>query len=586
MIILKHLGWFFKQEKKSYGIGLVALLSISILSVIPPRIMGLMIDIMAEQSLTPQLLILGVSAFVFIALMMYALRYIWRIFIFGTSFRLENQMRNTIFKHLTRMSSAFYQKRRSGELMALATNDLTAIQNVAGRGVLQLFDSLFSGITVLLAMFFSVNMKLTLIAILPMPLLIIASQYLSKKLHKTYHVAQEAFSDMNNRVLENINGIKVTKTFGQEDNEIKRFSKLADDVYQKNLNVTRWDALFDPVIIMISSLSIFLSLVAGSYLIMNDEMSAGDLVTFVNYIYQLNWPMMAIGFMFNTMNRGLVSYERIETLLSVNPDILNLKDSLNEIPSGDISFNVESFQYPNQEEGINLNNVQFNLLRGETLGIVGKTGSGKSTIIKLLLREFDEYEGAIFFGNTPAKEYNLYNYRDAFGYVPQDPFLFSMSIADNIRFGMPEVSLERVREAARIADVDADIMDFELQYETVIGERGVSLSGGQKQRIAMARAILLNPECLILDDALSAVDARTEEIILRNLREVRQDKTTIIIAHRFSALSHAHHILVLEDGNVVQRGNHHELLANDGWYGQIYNLQQLSQIGGEPLETD
>lgn len=584
MSILKHLQWFFKQERKSYFIGLMALLLISILSIIPPRILGWMIDVMTQEQLTPQLLSLGIGTFLLIALMMYGLRYVWRIFIFGSSFSLENQMRETIFKHLTRMSSSFYQRRRSGELMALATNDLKAIQNVAGRGILQLFDSVFSGLAVLLAMFFTVHWKLTLIAIIPMPFLIIASQALSKQLHKTFHVAQESFSDMNNRVLENINGIKVTKTFGQEQNEINRFKDLADDVYQKNLAVTRYDALFDPVIIMISTLSIFLSLIAGSYFVINKEMSTGDLVTFINYIYQLNWPMMAIGFMYNTMNRGLVSYERITDLLSVKADIQNQDDSLKQIPSGDIDFKIDSFVYPNQEEGNNLTDVHFQLRAGQTLGIVGKTGSGKSTIIKLLLREFDEYQGQIQFGEVVAQDYNLYDYRDAFGYVPQDPFLFSMSIADNIRFGNPTASLNDVRQAAKIADVDEDIMGFEFQYETIIGERGVSLSGGQKQRIAMARAILLNPECLILDDALSAVDAKTEEIILHNLRDVRDDKTTIIIAHRFSALKHAHHILVLEHGEIIEQGVHQQLLSHNGWYGQIYNLQQLSQGGDNHYE--
>ena len=297
MKILKELMWFFKQERKSYFLGLSALLLISLLNLIPPKLLGWMIDVMESRSMTPLLLLMGIGGFVGVALMMYGLRYVWRIFIFGTSFRLENEMRNTIFKHLTRLSSTFFQENRTGELMALATHDLNSVQAVAGRGVLQLFDSLFSGVSVLLAMFLTISWKLTLIAIIPMPFLIVASQYLSKKLHKTFHVAQEAFSDMNNRVLENINGIKVTKTFGQEENEIKRFKSLAQGVYQKNLAVTRYDALFDPVIITISTLCIFLTLIVGSYFVFNNEISTGDLATIINYIYQLNWPMMAIGFM-------------------------------------------------------------------------------------------------------------------------------------------------------------------------------------------------------------------------------------------------------------------------------------------------
>lgn len=578
MAVLKELMWFFKKEKKAYILGLLALLAISILSVIPPKILGHMVDEIGSQSLTPQTLLMGIVGYVLIALTMYGLRYVWRIFIFGTSFRLESTLRNDIFKHLTRMSSTFYQENRAGELMALATNDLKSIQQVAGGGVLQMFDSLFSGLSVLIAMFFTISWKLTLLAILPMPLLILASQWLSKRLHKAFHLSQEAFSEMNNRVLENINGIKVTKTFGQESHEINRFKILTQDVFAKNLAVTKLDALFDPVITMIISLAIVITLIVGSILVINQEISTGDFVTFTHYIYQLSWPMMAIGFMYNTMNRGLVSYERINELFKVKPDITNRQDAIKGIPFGDIDFNIQHFVYPNQQhEMVNLNQIEFCIHQGETLGIVGKTGSGKSTIIKLLLREFDEYEGQILFGNQLAQQYNLYDYREGFGVVPQDPFLFSMTIAENIRFGKPSATLEEVRKAASLAAVDDDIMGFEFQYETIIGERGVSLSGGQKQRIAMARAILLNPECLILDDALSAVDAKTEEIILQNLRHLRQDKTTIIIAHRFSALKHAQQILVLENGKIIERGNHSQLLESEGWYSQIYELQEFSK---------
>lgn len=575
MAVLKDLWWFFKKEKKSYLIGLLALLLLAIINLLPPQLLGMMIDIMTESELTLETLLLGVGGLVLIALLAYALRYVWRIFIFGTSFKLENELRDTIFKHLTRMSPSFYQERRSGELMALATNDLKAIQRVAGGGVLQLADSLFTGVSVLLAMFFTVDWKLTLIAIIPMPFLIMASQSISKKLHRSFHVAQEAFADMNNRVLENINGIKVTKTFGQEKLEINRFKTLSKDVYEKNRTVNNYDALFDPVIVAIIALSIGLSAYFGAQFVMEGFITAGDFSAFINYIYQLVWPMMALGFMYNNFNRGLVSYERINELLNVQPTISNQEDSLKEVPKGDISFNVKAFKYETDEETTDLKNIRFSLKAGETLGIVGKTGSGKSTIVKLLLREFDDYEGQISFGGVLSQDYNLYSYRDGFGYVPQDPFLFSLSIADNIRFGHPDSSLEAVREAARLASVDEEIMEFEFGYDTIIGERGVSLSGGQRQRIAMARAILLNPECLILDDALSAVDAKTEEVILNNLREFRQDKTTIIIAHRFSALKHAHHIIVLDCGSIIEEGRHEELIKQHGWYGQIYGLQEF-----------
>lgn len=577
MKILKDLGWFFRKEKRSYILGIASLFAISVLNLIPPMILGNVIDQITESSLTPVRLAYGIGVLLLTALAMYALRYLWRIFIFGTSFRLENEMRNTLFEHFTKMSASFYHQHRVGDLMAHATNDLKSVQAVAGSGVLQLADSALSGLTVLFAMFFGINWKLTIVAVLPMPLLVIGSQYLSKRLHKSFNVAQEAFSEMNNRVLENINGMKVTKTFGQEAFEIDNFKGIVDDVYKKNLKVTRYDAVFDPMVIMIITLSMILTFSVGVYLVSRGEITTGNFVTFINYIHQLTWPMMAIGFMFNTMNRGHVSYERIQKLLDMPQDIMNKDGASYNIPKGNIEFTIDTFRYPDQDDIRHVEDVSFVLNAGETLGIVGKTGSGKSTIIKLLLREYDIYEGSILFGGTSIKDYDVSHYRDAFGYVPQDPFLFSMSILDNIRFGNPDATLEDVRNAARVADVDEDIQGFEQRYDTVIGERGVSLSGGQKQRIAMARAILLNPECLILDDALSAVDAKTEEIILGNLKSLRQDKTTIIIAHRFSALQHAQNILVMDDGHVVESGNHFELMRNMGWYAEIFKLQEFSK---------
>ncbi len=576
MKILRDLFWYIKQEKKSYVIGVSALFLLSLVNLIPARILGHLIDRIGSQSLTSTDLIYGIGVFIGIALLVYLLRYIWRIHIFGTAYRLENQLRNELFAHFTKMSPTFYHQYRVGDLMAHATHDLKSVRAVAGVGILQLCDSLFSGTATLLAMFLLIDVKLTLITIIPMPFLIIGSQVLSKKLHKSFNLAQEAFSEMNNRVLENINGIKVTKTFGQEAAEIKNFGRLVDDVYQKNLNVTRYDALFDPMVIMIIAASLILTFSFGTYYVIKEYISVGQFVTLINYIHQLTWPMMAIGFMYNNLKRGQVSYERITKLLNEPIDIQNQVEAFANIPQGDIDFQVKNFNYPDQIEEVHLTDVNFHLAAGSTLGLVGKTGSGKSTVIKLLLREYDVEQGLIQYGQKVIKDYDVNAYRQAYGYVPQDPFLFSLTILDNIRFGKMEASLAEVRQAAKIAAVDSDIIGFEQGYDTIIGERGVSLSGGQKQRIAMARAILLNPECLILDDALSAVDAKTEEQILANLKTLRQHKTTIIIAHRLSALQHAQEIVVLEHGMIKERGNHAALMAQNGWYAEIFRLQELA----------
>lgn len=573
MRIFKELGWFFKEEKWSYFWGIIALLIIAILNLIPPLIMGELIDLIDSGTLTSPKLITMLLYIIVLAFIVYALRYVWRICIFGAAFRLERNMRGSLFKHFTKMDSTFYHEHRVGDLMAHATNDLKSVQRVAGGGVLQLADALMTGIFVIAAMAFTIHWKLTVVALLPMPIMIIGSQILSKKLHITFAKAQEAFSDMNNRTHEAVSGIKVTKTFGQEEAEIQRFKEETEDVYQKNMAVTKYDAAFDPLIMIVIVLCFILVFLVGALLIKDGELTIGQLVAFVSYTHLLIWPMLAFGFLYNTVERGNVSYERIKTLFKMQSDIKNIEQPILIKPKGNIQVDIGSYTYPNEEVPV-LQNINFTLQQGETLGIVGKTGSGKTTLIKLLLRDYDT-SGTILYDGHDIKEYHLDTLHQTIGYVPQDQFLFSTTIEDNIRFGNIEASLEEVQQAAKIACVHEDIMGFEEAYKTIIGERGVSLSGGQKQRIAIARALLLNPEILILDDALSAVDAKTEESILEALKNNRQHKTTIIVAHRLSAINHARLILVLEEGRIEERGNHASLLNNQGWYAEIFSKQEL-----------
>lgn len=575
MQIFKELQWFFKQEKKAYLWGIVALLIIAILNIIPPRLLGGLIDAIDTKTLTKESLIMTIGNVILIAFIIYGLRYVWRICIFGAAYRLEKNMRNTLFKHFTKMSPSFYQEHRVGDLMAHATNDLKSVQRVAGGGVLQLADAIITGISVLCAMAFTIHWKLTLVSLLPMPLLLLGSQILSKKLHGAFVVAQESFSSMNNRTHEVVSGIKVTKTFGQETAEIERFTQETETVYQKNMRVTAYDAAFDPLIMIAIVLCFVFVFTAGALLIKSGEISIGELVAFINYVHLLLWPMLAIGFLYNTVERGKVSYQRIQTLLEIPSDIQNDKEPCLLIPQGKMEVQIPRYQYT-PEEPVVLQDIQFSLQTGETLGIVGKTGSGKTTLVSLLLREYDT-QGSITYDGIDIKKYQLHALRQGFGYVPQDPFLFSMSIADNIRFGNSKASLEEVKKAAMIACVHEDIMGFTEQYETLVGERGVSLSGGQKQRIAMARALLLQPNILILDDALSAVDAKTEEAILAALKQHRKDKTTIIVAHRLRAIAHASLILVLEEGKIIAQGNHQGLLEIEGWYQDIFNQQEIYQ---------
>lgn len=575
MKIVNRISWFIKEEKWAYIIGVSALGAVALFNLLPPYIMGVIIDKIIAGNLTHETLLFYVLSLFLIAITVYALRYLWRLFIFGTSFRLERKMRLRLFEHFTKMSPVFFQDFRTGDLMAHATNDIRAIQRVAGNGVLQFADALLTGTFVLLAMIFNISWKMTLIAVLPMPLMIIGSQKLGKRLHKSFKISQASFSDLNNRVHESISGIKVTKTFGQEREEIEKFEEVTEDVYKKYMKVTYYDTLFNPLVMFVVTLVYVLILVAGIYFIQTGEITTGELSTFVAYVHTLLWPMMAIGFLFNTIERGNASFDRIENLMNIKEDIVNFDKISMSAFEGDIEFKIDHFAYPDTPETPALESIYFNLKEGQTLGIVGKTGSGKSTLIKLLLREYDEYEGSITYNNENIKDINLHQLRQAIGYVPQDNFLFSMSILDNIRFGKPNASFEEVVEAASIAGVHEDIMGFAMQYDTMMGERGISLSGGQRQRVSIARALLMESNILILDDSLSAVDAKTEALILSGLKNSRESKTNIILAHRLSALSHSDLIIVLENGRIVERGTHDSLLKDKGWYAMIYQQQEL-----------
>ncbi|MGX1982960.1 ATP-binding cassette subfamily B protein [Thermolongibacillus altinsuensis] len=577
MKVFFDLMWFFKQEKKAYITGIILLTIVALMELIPPKIIGLVVDAIKEDRLTGDMLLRWLGILAFIAVLMYGCRYVWRTMIFGSAAKLSRLLRDRLYHHFTTMTPSFYQQRRIGDLMAHATNDLQAIQQMAGVGILTLVDSLAMGGFVIFTMAVTISWKLTLISLIPMPIMAYLTNYYGSLLHKRFHQAQEAFSSLNDKVQESIAGIKVIKTFGQEKEEIEAFRQQSGDVVQKNLAVARIDSLFDPTISLIVGISFFLAIVFGSQFVIRGELTLGQLVSFTTYLGLLIWPMLAFGWLFNIVERGRASYDRVSRLLNEKPEIEDQEGAIDQIPTGDITYAIRSFTYPNETKPT-LKNIHFTLKKGETLGIVGKTGAGKTTLLKILLREFKGIDGKIFFGDHSIDEYRLERLREAIGYVPQDHFLFSASIRENIAFARPDASQEEIEKAAKLAHIHEDILQFTEGYDTVVGERGVSLSGGQKQRISIARALMLDPELLILDDALSAVDAATEERILQSLKENRAGKTTIITTHRLSAVQHANLILVLEDGQIVQRGTHEQLIAEDGWYREMYLRQQLEEL--------
>jgi ATP-binding cassette, subfamily B, multidrug efflux pump len=573
--VLKKLSWFFRENWQRYVIAITLLILVGILDVMPPKLIGMAIDDIHVGVISKEKILKYLGILLLIMVSSYAITYVWMYRLFGGAFLVERKLRSRFVKHLLKMTPGFYEKNRTGDLMARATNDLKAISNTAGFGILTLVDSSVWMLTLLLTMGLFISWKLTLAAIIPLPFMAILMKIYGKRIHTRFMEAQDAFGELNDRVLESVAGVRVIRAYVQEVADSNRFHQLTEDVYHKNIKVAKIDALFDPTIKVLVGISYLIGLGYGAYLVFHQTITLGNLVSFNVYLGMLIWPMFAIGELINVMQRGNASLDRVIETLNYKVEVGNPLEPVAIATANRIDYQKATFRYPSSKND-NLKNVDVKLLQGQTLGIVGKTGSGKTTFIKQLLRQYPLGTGEVSISGVSLEEQTLNQVRNWIGYVPQDHVLFSRSVKDNILFGRTDASDEELETAIDLAAFRKDLEMLPEGLATMVGEKGVALSGGQKQRISIARALIKNPEILILDDSLSAVDAKTEKQIIDNIRLVRTDKTTIITTHRMSAIEHADHIIVLDEGRIVEEGTHEQLIEHNGWYKEQFIRQQIA----------
>ncbi|MCI3925103.1 ABC transporter ATP-binding protein/permease [Paenibacillus sp. TRM 82003] len=590
MLFVRRLGWFFRKRWPLYVFIVLLIGGNSYLNAVAPRLIGETVDSILNGTLNERQLTTTIALLLGVAAAMYVFTYSWINMLFGTASLLNKQLRERLVAHWTRMRPSFFQRNRSGELMALATNDIEAVSNTAGFGVVTITNTIAGVLVVVVSMVVFVDVRLMAAALLPMPFLTVAINRLGKRMRVHFTEAQRSFGTMNDHVLETISGMRVLRSYVQEKDDIGAFDRVTQDVMEKNIAVAHTNSLFQPVISLIAGVSFAIAIGYGSYLVIHNEITLGQMVTFNIYLGLLTWPMIAFGEFINILQRGNASVSRIDENLGQQPDVREPVEPEAGARPGDIVFDGLTFRYPGAATD-SLKDVRLLVPYGDTLGVVGKTGSGKSTLLKQLLRQYPVNEGKVTIAGVGIERIPLGTLLSWIGYVPQEHLLLSRSIRDNVALGAPEATDEELAAALRMSALDGDVERMPDGLATIVGENGVMLSGGQKQRVGIARALLVRPEVLVLDDALSAVDARTEAAILSEVRRSRAGKTTIIATHRLSAIMHAQHIVVLDGGRIVEEGTHETLMHAGGWYREQFERQQLEQSllddgAGRPEERD
>ena len=576
MTLFQLLKEFIRRHWQHYCAAAAMLLAVAVMTVLIPRRVGAVIDGMVNHQLDQHGLLVQLGYLLLMGVAIYFLRVSWRMQLFTASYQLGAELRTRLYQRLSVQGQSFFQQQRTGDLMALGTNDADAIELASGEAALAGFDGSLTFALVIGMMLLGVDWRLALVALLPFPFMGWAFKRITHHVHEASRDSLQRFSALNDQVQETLAGVRTLRALGLEERSAKQFAVLAEQAADASLSAQSWEAAYEPAVGIALTSAGALTLAMGGYLVWHGEMSIGMLTSFTMYLGQLIWPMFAAGWVLSLLERGKAAWNRLEPVLTMP---LSIEDhgTVSDHPQGTLTLSHVHFAYPAQTRPA-LDDVSISLLPGKTLGIVGPTGAGKSSIIKLLLRQIETEQGQIHWGDHRIADYPLVQLRSAINWVAQEPFLFSASIAENIALARPNATREDIIHAATLASVHDDIVRFPQGYDTPVGEKGVTLSGGQRQRVAIARALLTDSPLLLLDDALSAVDTETESHILQHLATLRAeqtDRSAVIVSHRLSAVAAADHIVVLREGKITEQGTHAELLAANHWYASQWRYQQL-----------
>lgn len=563
---------FFKKNKFKYILGFIFVILSSYIQTLFPKVLGNTIDILKQNNFSILYVKKNILYIILIAIFTFAFTYIWRNLIIGTGRTLECHLREQLFDKFLELSPEFYNNEKTGNLIAYAINDISAVRMTFGPSIAMSINGLTVCISSIYSMIFSINLRLTLLCLAPIPFIIVIMFKISKLIRTRFTTVQESFGNISDKVNENISGIRVIKAYVEETKEVGNFKKLNDAMSNANLKMVRVSSALSPIIELCFSISFSLNLIIGGNMVLKNSVSLGDFVAFNTYLAMIMAPVLSIGRVLIVFQRGMASLKRLNKIFSTKRILLDGEKNITKSFCGNINIKGLNFTYKGTNK-LALKNINLSIRKGEVIGIVGKTGSGKTTLANLLLKLYNVENSTIYFDNTDINDYNLSSIRDNIGCVLQDNFLFSSTIKNNITFFKNIYTDEEIINAAKMSLIYNTILSFENGFDTILGERGINLSGGQKQRLSLARALVKNPKILILDDALSAVDTVTETKIIENLQQFRHKKTLIIIAHRLSAVKNADKIIVLDKGEISEMGTHKELLEQGGLYYDIYKEQ-------------